>query len=213
MTDKAGVKQAVEIGENKASPCGSADDRDDKLLLLLMAGLAGVLVVALLVWRAVNKEADAELIPTAEQKHAIWFDKDGVVRKSQAQAEMVDGLAATTPALVALEGNNVTTTAGESSVSSAPKAAHKAAPKASGQARAPDYWIQLASFSQLANAEALRDSVAAGSSAIEIARNQVGEKTVYAVRVVVYGDRAKAEKLARQIAKKHGLQPLVMTPR
>lgn len=209
MTDKAGVKRAVELGENKASPGGSADDRDDKLLLLLMAGLAGVLVVALLVWRAVNKEADAELIPTAEQKHAIWFDKDGVVRKSRAQAEMADGLAATTPALVALEGNNVTTTAGESSVSSAPKAA----PKASGQTRAPDYWIQLASFSQLANAEALRDSVAAGSSVIEIARNQVGGKTVYAVRVVVYGDRAKAEKLARQIAKKHGLQPLVMTPR
>lgn len=202
MTDKAGVKQAIDPSHHQATDNTSPEKSEDKLLLLLMVGLAVVLVVALLVWRAVNKEADEELMPTAAQKHAIWFDKDGVVRKTQPTAAP----AANDPALVELAKQ-------ESSTPNSARQATVSSTVPGAGAAQPIYWIQLASLSSRENAEALRDKVAAGSSAIEIAHNQRNGKSVYAVRVVVQGNRAKADKLAQQIAKKHGLQPLVMTPR
>lgn len=177
------------MSESKTSQNNAAAIGEDKLFGLLLLGLGAVLLIALLVWRVVDKEADTELAPTADEKHAIWFDENGVVRKTKsAPAETKKQ-----PALVDLQKQ-----------APAPQKA-----VASNKA-APNYWIQLASFSQRANAVALRDKVSAGSATVEVAENQRGDQQIYAVRVLVFGDRAEADALSERIGKRYGLKPLVM---
>lgn len=187
--------------EPKTPETTSTSISEDKLFGLLLLGLAVVLLIGLLVWRAVSNEADTELLPTADEKHAIWFDENGVVRKSQSSTTAPQS---NQPALVDLQKP-----AAKPAITPAARSTAHKAPVSSKPS--PDYWIQLASFSQRANAEALRDKVSSNSGTVEVAENQRGEQKIYAVRVLVFGDRAKAERLSQSIAKRYGLKPLVMT--
>lgn len=179
------------MSERQATENTTTAISEDKLFGLLLLGLGAVLLIALLVWRALDKEAENDLVPTADEKHAIWFDESGVVRKTNTAPSSPEQ--ATQPALVDLQKQTTT----------------ESRPIVTEQGLV-NYWIQLASFSHSDNAEALRDKVSASALSVEVVENQRGERTIYAVRVLVSGDKAKAEKLSQSIAKRYGLKPLVM---
>jgi len=63
-----------------------------------------------------------------------------------------------------------------------------------------DYTLQLGSFSQLENAQLLRDRLAQNHADVAIVPLQTKEATYYRVRLGTFADRAAAEEQARQFA-------------
>ena len=89
----------------------------------------------------------------------------------------------------------------------------RTAPAATIQPTAPDalpaFWIQLGSFAEAANAQALQARVPTAQVAVRV---RAGSQ-LHVVRVPVYGDRTAANALARRLAKQHQLTPFISQPR
>ncbi len=68
-----------------------------------------------------------------------------------------------------------------------------------------EYWIQAASYSSLAKAEALRDNLSLKGVASRILTREIDGKTYYRVRIGPYKSKAEAEKFLIQIKKLKGL--------
>jgi cell division protein FtsN len=72
-----------------------------------------------------------------------------------------------------------------------------------------DYTLQLGSFSQLENAQQLRDRLAQSFSDVTIIPIQMKDLTYYRVQLGNFSHRAAAEEQARQVAQS-GLPVIVM---
>lgn len=76
-------------------------------------------------------------------------------------------------------------------------------------ARAAPFTIQLGSFTSLAGADRLRESLAREGEDASIEELVIGGQTHYRVRVGTYPDRGSAQAAARQLAER-GYRPLVV---
>jgi DedD protein len=91
----------------------------------------------------------------------------------------------------------------------APKTAapQKAAPKASSPAKSPDnYWVQTGSFSTLARAEAVKDTLSDKGITSLIENRAMEEKTYFRVRVGPYTSKNEADYWLALIRSIHGFE-------
>jgi peptidoglycan lytic transglycosylase len=72
-----------------------------------------------------------------------------------------------------------------------------------------DYTLQVGSFSQLENAQQLRDRLAKSFTHVTIVPLQLKDLTYYRVQVGTFTDRAAAEEQARQVTQS-GYSPIIM---
>lgn len=184
---------------------------EEKLLAMLVLGLGLLLLLVLLAWRSLEQPGQEPV--AAENKRSVWFDKNGLVAAPVASASEQNAAAAVAPPEDEVEP--------ESGLESGPEAAapppvlatetvvldQPSAPKTVEQ---PDYYIQLASFSNKANAEAMVKKVAPTARQVEASVQTRGAKQLYVVRVPFAGSREQAQRLKDKIASRYGLKPLLI---
>jgi cell division septation protein DedD len=170
---------------------------EEKLLMLLLLGLGVLLLLILLFWKAVDSDAENDPVPVAEDKRSVWFDKDGPRLSADGAARAQQE---TAPAAV-------TTDAAEGLLVETVELENVAAPERNAT---PAYWILLATFSQIENADGLAKKVAPSASQVEVSTLQRQSGLLYSVRVPAYGSKQQAQKVADKLANSYGLQPLVV---
>lgn len=176
---------------------------EEKLLALLLLGLGFLLLVILLLWRSLDQQGEKDIVPVAESKRSIWFDENGP--KSSNEEARTKSVSAAPPA----QQPPKVTDAAESLVV---KTVDLNDQPASVQVNIeqPNFWVQLASFSLLENADALAKRVSAEAPQVEVVPIDRGNKALYVVRVPVIGLRAEAENLAATLSERYSLKPLVV---
>lgn len=172
---------------------------EEKLLALLLLGLGLALLAILLLWRSLDQQDEADVVPVAESKRSIWFDKDGPKGGSIASVKNQDDAKTSSELSVASEAEllrvkTVDLDRGEPDQSAIEN---------------PGYYIQLASFSVVENADGLAKKIAPSASQVEVVPVPRGNKTLYVVRIPVSGSKQQAQQLSDSIATSHGLKPLI----
>lgn len=170
---------------------------EEKLLSLLLLGLGLILLLILLLWKALDDDAENTVVPVADSKSSVWFDENGPRLSADGAARLQQEQTASMTTTDKAEGLVVETVEiNPSATTSTPKE--------------PAYWVLLGTFSQIENADSLAKKVASSASQVEVAPLQRQSGRLYAVRVPVFQERVKAQRLADTLAKAYGLQPLVV---
>lgn len=193
--------------ENKSSSGFFAGISEDKMLGVLLLSLGAVLVVGLLVWRSLGGADVAETLPPSV-KQSVWFDENGLVRsESSPQLAEVKAADAPKPQVSSIaEGvsGEVDAPVEQTAVAAAPQ-------RPVPNHEKPRYMVQLASFSQFENADALAKRVAKAAPTVEVSKQARASGTLNVVRVPIYGSRAEAEQMAQTLKAKFALAPLVIS--
>lgn len=175
---------------------------EEKLLSLLLLALGLLLLLILLVWKAVDNDAKNTVVPVAESKRSVWFDKNGPRLSAEGEARLQQDESS------AEQGSEPATT--DRAEALVVETVEIGATKKPVTATSPNYWVLLGTFSQIENADGLAKKVTKSASQVEVAPLPRDSGTLYAVRVPVVSSRADAQRLADKLAKAYGLQPLVV---
>lgn len=193
-----------ESGRSKAGIFSGLSE--EKLLGVLLLGLGVLLLLVLLVWRYLNQPSETALAPTAASKHSVWFNKDGPVLSdaSTAAVKSENASVANHKSKTSTDGamgRQVTT------VDLSPTGTLITKPV---ESQSPAYWVQLASFSQLENADVFAKKVSAFAPSVEVASLARAAGPLSVVRVPVLGNRNQAETISEKLAAELGIKPLVV---
>lgn len=186
---------------------------EDKLLGLWLAGLAVVLVVGLLIWRSIDSSDVAETLPQSA-KQSVWFDKNGLVRSEPTSPNVdpaISNSSAHTAATdVVLVDEGAEEQAGKAAGNAGTPVRTASKSKRLPKQEKPDFIVQLASFSQYENAEALSKRVEGAAPLVEVSTQDRASGKLNVVRVPVFGARAEADRIAATLKSQFGLAPLII---
>lgn len=182
---------------------------DEKLLLLLMAALGVLLLLVLLLWRGIDQQADEHITPVDGGKKSVWFDEHGIKEGPASAIEEGSNSNPETAKLAANTSSSREAQAQHAAVATLELGAGLDSALSKTES-APNYWVQLATFANIANADQLAQKVSDLAPAVEVKALERSGGSLYSVRVPVHGAKAEAENLSQQISKAYALEPLLV---